>query len=150
MTAGRRTSPVPQLYCIGGSAQGRFEPETVLCKNVGFDGHDVQWQCEAEMPEDVSFAPHSIFSPFSSIVLGLLPSSAKATATQMIHISSKDPVASNTNSNSPTWAVQTAKTLDTPAKTQKTPADILAQAHSSTKNFIHIINEILAGEEHPG
>eukprot|EP00478_Filoreta_tenera_P001284 GABV01001302.1.p1 GENE.GABV01001302.1~~GABV01001302.1.p1 ORF type:complete len:151 (+),score=28.40 GABV01001302.1:161-613(+) len=55
MTAGRRTSPVPQLYCIGGSAQGLFEPETVLCTNVGFDGHDVQWKCEAEMPEDYRF-----------------------------------------------------------------------------------------------
>uniref|UniRef100_A0A0M3J4C6 Store-operated calcium entry-associated regulatory factor n=1 Tax=Anisakis simplex TaxID=6269 RepID=A0A0M3J4C6_ANISI len=26
MTAGRRSAPVPQLQCIGGSAKGRYEP----------------------------------------------------------------------------------------------------------------------------
>ena len=29
MTTGRRSSPVPQLKCVGGSAQGQFEPQSV-------------------------------------------------------------------------------------------------------------------------
>ena len=29
MTTGRRSSPVPQLKCIGGSAQGQFNPQAV-------------------------------------------------------------------------------------------------------------------------
>jgi hypothetical protein len=27
MTTGRRSSPIPQLKCVGGSAQGMFNPE---------------------------------------------------------------------------------------------------------------------------
>ena len=49
MTTGRRSSPVPQLNCIGGSAQGKFTPKTVQCYNRGFDGVDVQWECKADM-----------------------------------------------------------------------------------------------------
>ena len=29
MTTGRRSSPVPQLKCVGGSAQGQFNPQAV-------------------------------------------------------------------------------------------------------------------------
>lgn len=49
MTTGRRSSPVPQLKCIGGSAQGNFNPQAVQCYNRGFDGQDVQWECKADM-----------------------------------------------------------------------------------------------------
>ena len=42
MTTGRRSSPVPQLKCVGGSAQGAFTPQVVQCKNMGSDGYDVQ------------------------------------------------------------------------------------------------------------
>lgn len=49
MTTGRRSSPVPQLKCIGGSAQGQFNPQAVQCYNRGFDGQDVQWECKADM-----------------------------------------------------------------------------------------------------
>ena len=42
MTTGRRSSPVPQLKCVGGSAQGAFNPQVVQCKNVGWDGQDAQ------------------------------------------------------------------------------------------------------------
>jgi len=49
MTTGRRSSPVPQLKCIGGSAQGHFNPQAVQCYNRGFDGQDVQWECKADM-----------------------------------------------------------------------------------------------------
>ena len=48
-STGRRSSPVPQLKCIGGSAQGHFNPQAVQCYNRGFDGQDVQWECKADM-----------------------------------------------------------------------------------------------------
>ncbi|KAL6467252.1 hypothetical protein MHYP_G00250560 [Metynnis hypsauchen] len=49
-TAARRTSPVPQLQCVGGSAGcGSFTPEVVQCQNKGWDGVDVQWECKADM-----------------------------------------------------------------------------------------------------
>ena len=31
MTTGRRSSPVPQLNCIGGSARGLFNPQVCVC-----------------------------------------------------------------------------------------------------------------------
>ena len=42
MTTGRRSSPVSQLNCVGGSAQGKFRPQVVQCRNVGSDGQDAQ------------------------------------------------------------------------------------------------------------
>ena len=42
MTTGRRSSPVPQLHCVGGSAKGVFKPQVVQCVNRGWDGQDVQ------------------------------------------------------------------------------------------------------------
>ncbi|XP_017576301.1 store-operated calcium entry-associated regulatory factor [Pygocentrus nattereri] len=49
-TAARRTSPIPQLQCVGGSAGcGSFTPEVVQCQNKGWDGVDVQWECKADM-----------------------------------------------------------------------------------------------------
>ena len=43
MTSGRRSSPVPQLNCVGGSAKhADFKPAVVQCYNRGFDGRDVQ------------------------------------------------------------------------------------------------------------
>ena len=42
-TSARRSSPVPQLQCIGGSAGcTAFVPEVVQCQNRGWDGVDVQ------------------------------------------------------------------------------------------------------------
>ncbi|KAK2725794.1 hypothetical protein QYM36_000322 [Artemia franciscana] len=55
MTTGRRSSPVPQLNCIGGTAAKAFKPDVVQCKNVGTDGIDVQWKCEADMSSDYRF-----------------------------------------------------------------------------------------------
>jgi len=49
MTTGKRSSPVPQLKCVGGSAQGAFNPQVVQCYNRGWDGVDVQWECKADM-----------------------------------------------------------------------------------------------------
>lgn len=45
-TTARRTSPVPQLQCVGGSAGcGSFVPEVVQCQNKGWDGIDAQVNC---------------------------------------------------------------------------------------------------------
>ena len=51
MTTGRRSSPVPQLSCVGGTAgcSGAVQPRTVQCVNRGSDGKDVQWECKADM-----------------------------------------------------------------------------------------------------
>lgn len=51
MTTGRRLPPVVQLKRVGGNAQTSYEPEIVQCKNVGFDGISVQWDCVADMPK---------------------------------------------------------------------------------------------------
>lgn len=45
MTAGRRSAPVPQLTCVGGTAGcGVGQPKVVQCYNRGWDGYDVQVQ----------------------------------------------------------------------------------------------------------
>ncbi|EDQ86738.1 uncharacterized protein MONBRDRAFT_33739 [Monosiga brevicollis MX1] len=55
MTTGRRSSPVPQLKCVGGSAGCRDAPERVQCINQGSDGYDIQWECKADLPARVRF-----------------------------------------------------------------------------------------------
>ena len=45
MTNSRRTHPVPQLQCVGGTAGcSAFTPRVVQCYNRGSDGYDVQVQ----------------------------------------------------------------------------------------------------------
>ncbi|KAG0276799.1 hypothetical protein BGZ96_003140 [Linnemannia gamsii] len=61
MTTGRRTSPVRQIKCVGGNACGDFEPEVVQCTNAGFDGSDVQWKCQADLPENLRFGQLDVF-----------------------------------------------------------------------------------------
>jgi store-operated calcium entry-associated regulatory factor len=55
-TASRRVAPVPQLSCVGGSARGEYEPDTVLCRNLGSGNvrqQNTMWKCEAaDMPEE--------------------------------------------------------------------------------------------------
>ena len=42
-TTARRSRPVSQLQCVGGSAGCHsFTPEVVQCQNKGWDGVDVQ------------------------------------------------------------------------------------------------------------
>ena len=53
MTQSRRSSAIPQLSCKRGPCQ--YAPTSALCRNVGFDGSDVTWQCEAELPKGVRF-----------------------------------------------------------------------------------------------
>lgn len=61
MTAGRRSSPVPQLQCRGGTAGcGAFVPEVVQCYNRGSDGLDTQWECKADMDNEYRFGKVSV------------------------------------------------------------------------------------------
>jgi len=56
MTNGRRSAPVPQLQCRGGSAGCHmFVPEVVQCYNRGSDGLDTQWECKTEMDNAYKF-----------------------------------------------------------------------------------------------
>jgi len=57
LTTSRRSSPISQLECVGGSAQRntQYHPETVQCRNVGFDGFDVQWECKSDLDSKVKF-----------------------------------------------------------------------------------------------
>merc|ERR1719391_244622 len=52
MTTGRRSSPVPQLNCVGRGARGLFNPQVVQCYNRGWDGLDVQWECKTDLDMD--------------------------------------------------------------------------------------------------
>lgn len=54
-TTGRRTSPMPQLKCTGGSNKCDFLPATVECYNRGTDGKDVQWECSAILDKNLRF-----------------------------------------------------------------------------------------------
>ncbi|XP_028831465.1 store-operated calcium entry-associated regulatory factor [Denticeps clupeoides] len=55
-TAARRSGPVLQLQCSGGSAGcGAFAPEVVQCRNRGWDGVDVQWECKADLDNAYRF-----------------------------------------------------------------------------------------------
>ena len=53
-TNGRRLEGVPQLTCHG-SACDSFQPEVVRCYNRGTDGLEIQWECRAEMPDNIRF-----------------------------------------------------------------------------------------------
>ncbi|KAL3869213.1 hypothetical protein ACJMK2_041922 [Sinanodonta woodiana] len=56
MTNARRSSPVPQLKCMGGSAGcNTFVPQVVQCTNRGSDGYDVQWECKTDMDNSYRF-----------------------------------------------------------------------------------------------
>lgn len=63
-TNGRRSAPVPQLQCTGGTANGKYAPKTVQCYNRGFDGVDVQWECKADMPLDYQFGKVNVLTNF--------------------------------------------------------------------------------------
>jgi hypothetical protein len=53
MTTGRRSSPVPQLECVGGTARSHAnQVRAIQCHNVGFDGNDYNWKCETQISDD--------------------------------------------------------------------------------------------------
>lgn len=55
MTTGRRSQPIPQLNCVGGTAEGQYAPSIVQCYNQGSDGVDVHWECKANMDNSYKF-----------------------------------------------------------------------------------------------
>ncbi|CAM4655486.1 store-operated calcium entry-associated regulatory factor [Lepidochelys kempii] len=54
-TTSRRTSPVPQLQCTGGTAGCAYVPAIVQCYNKGWDGFDIQWECKADLDNSYRF-----------------------------------------------------------------------------------------------
>lgn len=43
LTKSRRTSPIPQLVCVGKPCRA-YQPEVVRCENLGGSGLDVDWK----------------------------------------------------------------------------------------------------------
>ncbi|KZT21990.1 DUF1183-domain-containing protein [Neolentinus lepideus HHB14362 ss-1] len=54
LTAARRSAPVQQLTCLG-KACHLYTPDVVRCTNLGGSGTDVDWKCEADLPESLRF-----------------------------------------------------------------------------------------------
>jgi cbb3-type cytochrome oxidase subunit 3 len=61
-TTGRRSDPIDQLNCVGGTARGnsKYYPGSVQCKNQGSDGYSTQWECKADLDEAVKFGSVSV------------------------------------------------------------------------------------------
>nr|BDT62797.1 MAG: SARAF-like protein [Metapenaeus joyneri majanivirus] len=57
MTNGKRSTPIPQLECIksGTAPCDAFKPRVVQCLNRGWDGVNVQWECKADMDNELRF-----------------------------------------------------------------------------------------------
>ncbi|KAF5327667.1 hypothetical protein D9619_004868 [Psilocybe cf. subviscida] len=53
-TEARRTSAIPQLRCVGKPCR-LFQPEVVRCVSLGGVGTDVDWKCEADLPDSLRF-----------------------------------------------------------------------------------------------
>jgi len=53
-TLSRRGRPVPQLTCIGDACK-YWTPDAVQCINVGGDGVDVNWKCDADLLDTLRF-----------------------------------------------------------------------------------------------
>jgi hypothetical protein len=53
-TSARRSSPIPQLQCIGGNAKTLYEVDVMRCTNAGsdYDDDNVQWTCKASLPAE--------------------------------------------------------------------------------------------------
>lgn len=56
-TTGRRSTPMPQLMC---TSNCQHTPSSVQCYNRGFDGRDVQWKCEADLPKGLELGKVSV------------------------------------------------------------------------------------------
>ncbi|KAF9267805.1 DUF1183-domain-containing protein [Marasmius fiardii PR-910] len=54
VTKARRSSPIAQLTCVGRPCK-LYQPEVVRCTNIGGRGTDVDWKCEADLPEALRF-----------------------------------------------------------------------------------------------
>ncbi|TCD60315.1 hypothetical protein EIP91_010364, partial [Steccherinum ochraceum] len=53
-TLSKRGKPFPQLTCIGKPCK-LYQPDVVRCVNAGGSGTDVDWKCEADLPEALRF-----------------------------------------------------------------------------------------------
>jgi hypothetical protein len=53
-TQSRRTSPIPQLVCLGKACR-YYTPDVVRCENLGGEGAEIDWKCEADLPEALRF-----------------------------------------------------------------------------------------------
>ena len=53
-TSHNRVPAVPQLKCVGGTAEGLYEIDVLRCKNAGssYGDEDVQWTCTAALPSE--------------------------------------------------------------------------------------------------
>lgn len=61
MTEQHRGSPVPQLACRGGSgARYASEVRTAHCRNIGWDGGQVVWECETQLPPGLQLGPFDV------------------------------------------------------------------------------------------
>ncbi|EGN98788.1 hypothetical protein SERLA73DRAFT_107917 [Serpula lacrymans var. lacrymans S7.3] len=54
VTLARRTSPIPQLVCLGKPCS-LYTPDVVRCENIGGSGAEVDWRCEADLPSSLRF-----------------------------------------------------------------------------------------------
>ena len=79
MTSGRRSSPVPQLKCVGGTAMYHSnEVNAIQCTNKGFDGIDYSWKCDAILISPYAFMASMIINLEELLLL------VKGTITLMI------------------------------------------------------------------
>jgi len=51
-TSSRRGQSIPQLVCKGKPCK-LFTPDVIRCVNLGGEGTDVDWKCEADLPESL-------------------------------------------------------------------------------------------------
>ncbi|KZT73504.1 DUF1183-domain-containing protein [Daedalea quercina L-15889] len=54
LTLSKRGGPIPQLTCVGKTCN-LYQPDVVRCTNAGGRGTDVDWKCEADLPEALRF-----------------------------------------------------------------------------------------------
>ncbi|KAJ6531863.1 hypothetical protein B0H19DRAFT_1188957 [Mycena capillaripes] len=54
LTEARRTSPISQLICVGKPCK-LYTPEVVRCQSLGGSGTEIDWKCEADLPESLRF-----------------------------------------------------------------------------------------------
>ncbi|KAJ7285036.1 hypothetical protein C8J57DRAFT_1290218 [Mycena rebaudengoi] len=54
LTESRRTKAIPQLICVGKPCK-LFTPDVVRCTSLGGSGVEVDWKCEADLPDSLRF-----------------------------------------------------------------------------------------------
>ncbi|KZT42257.1 DUF1183-domain-containing protein [Sistotremastrum suecicum HHB10207 ss-3] len=54
LTKAKRTPPISQLTCFGKACE-LYQPDAVRCINIGGYGIDVDWKCEADLPNSLRF-----------------------------------------------------------------------------------------------